>query len=97
MKETFFITVLFIYGIHGVTRHGMLLGFVSKWFDTKIIIGHTYYNSIAKVLIDCTPCMASVYGTISFVLFKPTDLIYYPIWVFCLCGYNYVLNKLINK
>ena len=97
MIQTFLTTSLFIYGIHATTRGGMIFGFVSKWFDNKVLIGHVCYHYIAKVLIDCTPCMASLYGTISFILFRPTYLIYYPIWVFCLAGFNYIINKLINK
>ena len=97
MIQTFIITSLFIYGIHATTRHGMIFGFVSEWFDRKIILGHIKYNKIAKVLIDCTPCMASLYGTISFIFFSPTEWIYFPIWVFCLCGFNYIINKVMNK
>jgi hypothetical protein len=97
MIQTFLITSLFIYGIHATTRHGMIFEFISKWIDNKILLGHVNYNKIAKVLIDCTPCMASLYGTISFVLFNPTALIYYPIWIFCLSGFNYIVNKTMNR
>lgn len=97
MIKTFLATSLFIYGIHATTRHEMIFGFVSKWFDNKIFVGHVYYNYISKVLIDCTPCMASLYGTISFFICKPTELIYYPVWVFCLSGFNYVVNKTMNR
>ena len=94
MIQHFIITVLVIYGIHGSTRPGMILGFISEFTDRR---PKTWY--ISKALFDCTPCMASVYGTISFFIveFPTQGLVGLPVWVFSLCGFNYILNKLINR
>ena len=56
-------------------------------------------EKICKVLFDCTPCMGSLYGTISFFIvgWPGQVLIDFPVWVFSLSGFNYLLNKILNK
>lgn len=98
MIQHFLITVLVIYGIHAITRDGMLLGglYMKILFILSKRIKHP--EKILKPLFDCTPCMASVYGTISYVLYIGfTDPLTYVVWVFSLCGFNYILNKVLNK
>lgn len=105
----FIITVLVIYGVHASTREGMIfsgvymrvLFFVGRWGNKP--------ERILKPLFDCTPCMASFYGTISFfMVLSPARLavndpqafqyvLSWMIWVFALSGFNYILNKLLNK
>ena len=93
----FIITVLVIYGVHASTREGMIfeglymrvLFLVSRWTKRP--------EKVLKPLFDCTPCMASFYGTISFVVYGNMPFIAWPIWVFALSGFNYILNKLLNK
>ena len=105
----FIITVLVIYGVHASTREGMIfsglymrvLFFVSRFTDNQV--------KVLKPLFDCTPCMASFYGTISFfMVLSPSRLavndpqafqyvISWVIWVFALSGFNYILNKLLNR
>lgn len=114
MIQHFIITVLVIYGIHGSTRGGMLLAPFALWLES-LISGKTFnsmdctpcvptrreniaYYTI-KMLFNCTPCMASIYGTISFFLveFPTQGLVGLPVWVFSLCGFNYILNKSLNR
>ena len=89
----------------------MILQFIDRWV-WGLISGLktdrcTPYNlkrvaiadKVSKVLFDCTPCMASVYGTIAFFIveFPTQGLVGLPVWVFSLCGFNYLLNKIINR
>ena len=96
----FLITVLFIYGVHATTRDGMIFSFaymkvfytLTRWMDKPELI--------LKPLFDCTPCMASIYGTISFFVygsFQGLILLSLVVWVFALCGFNYILNKILNR
>lgn len=48
-----------------------------------------------KPLFDCPPCMASVWG-IPFVLLHPLN-IWSAVYLFALCGINYITMKLINR
>lgn len=104
----FIITALVIYGVKASTDPGMLLG----WVRIKFIVlmdriftkamtytqTNVYYSLITKPLFDCTPCMASVYGTISYWVYYPDPTISgWVIWVFALAGFNYIVNKLINR
>ena len=102
MIQHFIITVLVIYGIHASTRSGMILGGVNRLFFTLTMhkgIKAEKLNMIYKPLFDCTPCMASLYGTLSFFIigFPMQGLVFLPVWVFSLCGFNYILNKILNK
>lgn len=91
MIQTFIITVLVIYGVHATTREGMIFEYIGN---------KAYYihPMLSKVLFDCTPCMASVYGSISyFIVVYPTHgLMVWPVWVFSLSGFNYILNKFLK-
>ena len=100
MIQHFLITVLVIYGVHAVTEPGMILsGMYQKIFYT-LSRKMKDPSKILKPLFDCTPCMASVYGTISFFMVDsfPTPLVFsLVVWVFSLCGFNYLLNKTLNR
>jgi hypothetical protein len=103
MIEQFIITVLVIYGVKASTDDGMILHGFYKRFALVLSKLMPWYKSIRfvlKPLFDCTPCMASVYGTLSFFLFgefpEPTYLSL-VIWVFSISGFNYLLNRIINR
>lgn len=101
MIQQFLITVLFIYGVHASTRDDMLLDFLRSalFYKCKKPLDFDIRVKLSKVLFDCTPCMASLYGTISFVVFVYPEqaLSHWPVWVFSLSGFNYLLNKILNK
>ena len=98
MIESFIVTVLVIYGIHATTREGMIFDhfkYISyKWLAKKT--GFLFSDRLYKALFDCTPCMASVYGTVSFfiVVYPEQSLFIWPVWVLSLSGFNYLLNKM---
>ena len=95
----FIITVLITYGVKASTGSGMILEFIPITiikYLTRYLKDETVFK-IIKPLTDCTPCMASVYGTISFLLYFPDQsIINWVIWVFALSGFNYLLNKIIK-
>lgn len=93
----FIITVLVIYGIKASTRQGMIL------FPVYVLVVRALdrlmgerLDYITKPLFDCTPCMASVYGSLSYWLYSPDPSVMgWLVWVFALCGFNYLINKVI--
>ena len=101
MIHPFLLTVLIIYGIHASTRDGMLLAGIPLILIrllTKVIKNENTVVNILKPLFDCTPCMASVYGTLMHLLMFPgAPLIGVVIWVLSISGFNFILNKLINR
>ncbi len=94
--QTFIITVLVIYGVHASTREGMLLN--KLWILCFNVLDRFTKKPewYLKPLFDCTPCMASVYGSIMYlaVYGLETGIV---IWVLSLTGFNYILNKIINR
>ena len=100
MIQHFFITILFIYGIKASTEPGMILYplyekfviLLSKAVDIRGI------RTITKPLFDCTPCMASFYGGASYYLYMANPTVGgFFIWVFAMCGCNYLINRIINR
>ena len=99
MIELLIANSLFIYGIHAATRFDQALYFIAKRIYGTGIPSHreaVLRNALSKVLIDCPPCMSSLYGL---VFFARTDLniCAYPLWVMCLCGLNFIIITLIKK
>lgn len=111
MIQHFIITVLVIYGIHASTRDGMILDILPDIIFKIFFIGvsgksgdvatskRAYVaHKLSKALFDCTPCMSSVYGSLSFFLVEfPMQVCWLPVWVFSLAGANYLISKIINR
>jgi len=97
MTQHFIITVLVIYGVHASTRDGMI--FSRLYIAILMLLDKVtkYPQMVLKPLFDCTPCMASIYGIISFFIYGELELYYLPIWIFSLSGFNYLLNKILNR
>ena len=91
----FIVTVLVIYGVHASTRSGMI--FERLWILCfKILNRFTKKPEFyLKPLFDCTPCMASVYGSTGYLIVNGLDIVI-VVWVLSLTGFNYILNKFIG-
>lgn len=88
---------LWIYAVNILFQDGHLLEKQGKWMREK------WPKYINKPAFDCAICMASVHGTIWFFIVLPyfysveLHIKFWPLFVFCLCGLNTVINKLISK
>lgn len=107
MIDHLIINSLVIFGIHAATRRNMIL----SYFHERIAAGLLYLllklykkdiakaeNSTAiilKPLLDCPPCMASVWG-IPFALMQPLS-VWTLVYLFALSGLNYIIMKLISR
>ena len=94
--QTFIITVLVIYGVHASTRTGMInerLWIICFNFLDRYTKRPEFY---LKPLFDCTPCMASLYGSIGYLIVYGLN-IGIILWIFMLTGFIHILNKFINK
>jgi hypothetical protein len=93
---TFIINVLVIYGVHASTRNGMILE--RLWIVCFNILNRFTKRPefYLKPLFDCTPCMASVYGTAGYLIVYGLE-IEIIVWVLSLTGFNHILNKIINR
>lgn len=106
MIYTLVINSLVIFGIYAITRENMLLYNLNRVFSRSIIrLFLKLYNDdpekaapkasfILKPLIDCPPCMASVWS-IPFLIGQ--SLYLWPVYMLSLCGFNYIIMKLISK
>jgi hypothetical protein len=103
MIETFIYTILVIYGVNKTTDFNMIFEDFRLWIQHLVFVNiecddlrslkTNLKYKLMKVLFDCTPCMSSFYGSISFFF---TDLSWYylPVWILSLCGAITLLNRL---
>jgi hypothetical protein len=50
--------------------------------------------TIAKPIIRCVVCMASVYGTLFYFIFTDRNLFVWPIFVIALAGLNHIIKAI---
>jgi len=91
------INALFIIGLYKVVDGGMLLDFVGDWIRGKTLYqqGKKWRKVISKPLIDCPPCMASVWGTVFYIASNGFDL-FWPVYLICLAGLVTLLMRAAN-
>jgi len=53
-------------------------------------------DMLKKPLFNCPPCMASIWGTAGFI-YIGIGWEYWIVWVLSLAGFNYIVNKIIDK
>lgn len=88
---------LTIYAIHILFQEGNLLEKQGDWITEKL--GEKW----SKPVINCTTCMASVWGTLIFFIGLPVvfginhAFKYWIPYVFCLCGWHVILAKFTTK
>ena len=84
-----------IWGIHMLFQNEMILEKQGDWIEEK-------FGKWSKPLVHCPPCMSSVWGLIGFFAiryFFNVDLPFKQLipFIFCLCGLNTIISKLVNK
>lgn len=84
-----------IWAIHILFQEKHMLEKQGKWITDKV---GEYWS---KPLINCAICMSSFWGIIGFFSLAIFG-VYHPIkllipYVFCLCGLNVIISKLVTK
>jgi hypothetical protein len=85
-----------IWTIHILFQEGHLLENAGTWMDVNFPV------KINKPLWACTICMSSVHGLIGFFAIRFFFGVDLPLkqlipFIFCLCGLNVIISKLVNK
>lgn len=84
------INALFIWGIFCLFDDGYILEGPGK------VIEATIGSYLAQPLFRCQSCMASVWGVIFYVIAQGISWVILP-YCICLCGFNYILVKIVYK
>lgn len=91
------ISSLWIWGINCLFSEGHLLEKQGVWMDTNLP------EWLYKPMVGCAACMASVHGLLWFFIGLPVCFLEsLPIrllipYLISLCGFNYLLIKLVSK
>lgn len=84
---------LFIWGVHGLIRTNKEL---DDWL-TRIAVKYDIPEWVPKPIIDCPPCMSSVYGTGFYVVANGGIDWGLPVYLLCLVGLNFLISQAISK
>lgn len=87
----FIVNALVILGIYNAFSPGQAFGFIRKF------ILHNAGNAeiaieITKPIYGCFVCMPSLWGTAAYLLYSPYPWYYFPIYVFALSGFMFLIK-----
>lgn len=85
MIEQLVITSAFIWGIKAVTEYPFIFYKQANWINSVLPIW------VVKPIYKCPVCMSSVHGTYFFFYFDQSGLLNWVIFVFALCGIQYLI------
>lgn len=97
------ITVAWIWGFEHTFKEGEIFGKPGEWMRKKV--SNTDWEWTLKPIFDCKYCMASVHGTVFYILLLyDGDVIKFPfdgsqpwyMWIifcFCCCGTTAILDN----
>jgi hypothetical protein len=86
-----FLNSLFIWGVHALFSEGHILEKAGDWMTEKLP------SWITMPLFDCPACQSSLYGTLGYFLFVNQDVLLWPLYCLCLCGFNFIIIKLTSR
>lgn len=87
------ISVAWIWGICALFSEGFILEYVGNKLKSKLP------DWITDPIFGCSVCMSSVHGTLIFflsIMAQEFTILLWPIFCICLCGINFIINKLSN-
>lgn len=95
MIEVILIGSLCILGLYAATGEGMILEFLRNFFERAT--NNNILRHIRPALYECPICMASIWGTIVWLLLGNWFSVSWVLYVFAVAGLNYVLINLVNN
>lgn len=81
------LTSTWCFGFRALFQPDMILEKVGDWMWDKS-------EFVSKPLFQCPPCMASIHGSIAFILFNDFFILQWIAFCICLCGLNYLITKI---
>lgn len=85
------INALAIIGLHVATWNEMIFARPAAWLENRLPYWYT------KPLFNCPTCMASVWGTTYFAIYKPAGWLHYPVYILALAAIATFLTKLLPE
>lgn len=94
MLETIAIGSLCVLGLYAAMGEGMILELLHNFFEK--ITNNKVLRHIRPALYECPICMASIWGTVIWLLLGHWFSVSWILYVFAVAGLNYVLINLVN-
>lgn len=93
--ETIAIGSLCVLGLYAAMGEGMILEVLRNffWKATR----NTALRHIQPALYECPICMASIWGTVVWILLGNWFSVAWALYVFGVAGLNYVLINMVNR
>lgn len=85
------LNALAIIGLHLATGDEMILDKPARYLEVKL----PYW--MTKPLFNCPTCMASVWGTVYYIAFQPSNILHYPVYILGLAAIATFMTSLLPK
>ena len=95
MIETIAIGSLCVMGLYAAVGEGMILEFLKHFFEH--ITNNGVLRHVRPALYECPICMASIWGTVVWLVLGYWFSITWVLYVFAVAGLNYIIVNMINN
>lgn len=95
MLETVIFGSLCVLGLYAAMGEGMILERLRNFFDR--ITNNKVLKYIRHALYECPICMASIWGTVVWLLLGNWFGVSWVLYVFAVAGFNYAVINLNNN
>jgi len=92
MLETVVFSALCVLGLYAAMGEGMILEWLRNFFER--MTNNKILKYIRPALYECPICMASIWGTVAWLLLGNWFGISWVLYVFGVAGFNYAVLQL---
>lgn len=94
MVNTVILGALCVLGLYAAMGEGMVLQWLRDFFER--ITDNRVLRYIRPALYECPVCMASIWGSVAWLILGNKFTIVWVLYVFAVAGLNYVILNLIS-
>jgi len=95
MIDTVIFGALCVLGLYAAMAEGMILEKLKTFFER--ITDNKVLRYIRPALYECPICMASIWGTVAWVVMGQGFTGLWVLYVFAVAGFNYVMVNIIDN
>ncbi len=95
MIETIAIGSLCVMGLYAAMGEGMILEWLRMFFEK--VTNNKVLRHIRPALYECPICMASIWGTVVWLVLGYWFSITWVLYVFAVAGFNYIIVNMVNR
>jgi hypothetical protein len=95
MLDVVIFGALCVLGLYAAMGEGMVLAPLRKLFE--MITNNRFSRFIRPALYECPICMASIWGTVAWLVMGMTFTGLWVLYVFAVAGFNYIMVNITDN